>query len=68
VPLPASCNEKEPPDAMPCICRYYFYNEGPNITTVLKDANLVDIDAVKIQISESKSSVVAGLTGNFVWR
>lgn len=53
---------------MPCVCRYYFYNEGLNITTVLKDANLVDIDAVKNQISESKSSVVAGLTDNFVWR
>jgi hypothetical protein len=53
---------------MPCTCRYYFYDEGTSITAVLKDANLVDIEAIKDQISESKSSVVAGLTGNFAWR
>jgi hypothetical protein len=53
---------------MPCMCRYYFYDEGGDIETVLKDANLVDIIAVKAQISESKTSVVAGLTGTFTWR
>lgn len=38
------------------------------MSAVLKDANLVDIDAVKGQVQSSKTDVVSGLTGTFVWR
>ena len=48
--------------------RYYFYNEGANVSAVLKDANLVDIDDVKGMVMSSKDDVLSGLTGNFTWR
>lgn len=48
--------------------RYYFYDEGFNVSAVLKDANLVDIDQVKGQVGDSKTQVVQGLTGEFKWR
>lgn len=48
--------------------RYYFYNEGASIATVLKDANLVDITQVRGQVEDSKTKVVQGLTGSFTWR
>lgn len=68
------CNELEPmavklaPDQFKPILRYYFYNEGANVSVVLKDANLVDISDIKGMVMRSKDDVLSGLTGNFTWR
>jgi uncharacterized protein (DUF2164 family) len=48
--------------------RYYFYNEGANVSVVLKDANLVDIEQIRGTVEASKGDVVQGLTGQFTWR
>lgn len=48
--------------------RYYFYNEGGDVKTVLRNANLVDIMQVTDQVDASRTQVVAGLTGGFNWR
>jgi hypothetical protein len=37
------------------------------VEAVLKDANLVDIGAVRTQFTDSKDDVLSGLTGSFTW-
>lgn len=67
------CNELEPlalrfaPARMTPLLRYYFYNEGVSVEAVLRDASLVDIGAVRTQITSSKDDVLQGLTGTFTW-
>jgi hypothetical protein len=47
---------------------YYFAANGTNVKAVLRDAGLVDVDAVLAQVDAGKDAVAAGIAGAYTFR
>ena len=53
---------------LPATASYYFADNGTSVKAALKDAGLVDIDAMLAQAVDGKDQVEAGITANYTFR
>jgi len=56
------------PSNLAPIADYYFRAQGADVKTVLRDAGLVDVDAVLAQAVAGKDDVAASITADYVFR
>jgi hypothetical protein len=51
-----------------CAGRYVLYGTGGSVKAVLKNTNIMDVDAVLNQTMTSQTAVINSLTGSYTFR